>query len=70
MARTREFDTEAAVERAMRVFWCKGYEATSISDLVEATGVQRGSLYAAFGSKQGLYHAALDRYGSSSERHC
>jgi TetR/AcrR family transcriptional repressor of nem operon len=62
MARTREFDTEAAVERAMRVFWCKGYEATSISDLVEATGVQRGSLYAAFGSKQGLYHAALDRY--------
>ena len=52
MARTREFDTDAAVARAMDVFWCKGYEATSIADLVEATGVQRGSLYAAFGSKQ------------------
>ncbi|HZG95137.1 MAG TPA: TetR/AcrR family transcriptional regulator [Mycobacteriales bacterium] len=62
MARTREFDTDAAVARAMDVFWCKGYEATSIADLVEATGVQRGSLYAAFGSKQGLYYAALDRY--------
>jgi TetR/AcrR family transcriptional repressor of nem operon len=62
VARTREFDTDAAVARAMDVFWCKGYEATSITDLVEATGVQRGSLYAAFGSKQGLYHAALDRY--------
>jgi TetR/AcrR family transcriptional repressor of nem operon len=62
MARVREFDTEAAVEAAMQVFWCRGYEATSVQDLVDATGVGRGSLYAAFGSKEGLYLAALDRY--------
>lgn len=62
MARTREFDTDAAVDAAMRLFWCRGYEATSVQDLVTATGVQRGSLYAAFGSKEGLYLAALDRY--------
>ncbi|WP_214317237.1 TetR/AcrR family transcriptional regulator [Nonomuraea sediminis] len=66
MARTREFDTEAAVEAAMGVFWRKGYAATSIHDLVEATGVGRGSLYAAFGSKQGLYEAALTRYAERS----
>ncbi|WP_084957884.1 TetR/AcrR family transcriptional regulator [Thermoactinospora rubra] len=66
MARTREFDTDAAVERAMEVFWRKGYAATSIQDLVEATGVGRGSLYAAFGSKDGLYEAALERYARQS----
>lgn len=62
MARTREFDTEAAVERAMDLFWSRGFAATSVQDLVDATGVGRGSLYAAFGSKEGLYLAALDRY--------
>lgn len=62
MARTREFDTDAALARAMDVFWCHGFEGTSIQDVVEATGVQRGSLYAAFGSKEGLYLAVLDRY--------
>jgi TetR/AcrR family transcriptional repressor of nem operon len=62
MARTREFDTDRALERALQVFWCQGYEGTSIEDVVQATGVQRGSLYAAFGSKEGLYHAVLDRY--------
>lgn len=62
MARTREFDTDAAVHSAMQTFWCRGFEATSIQDLVDATGVGRGSLYAAFGSKEGLYLAALDRY--------
>ncbi|MGK5550071.1 TetR/AcrR family transcriptional regulator [Actinomadura kijaniata] len=66
MARTREFDTDAAVEAAMQVFWSRGYEATSIQDLVEATGVGRGSLYAAFGSKDGLYEAALARYAERS----
>ncbi|WP_433304511.1 TetR/AcrR family transcriptional regulator [Actinoplanes sp. CA-030573] len=68
MARTREFDTDAAVEQAMQLFWCRGFEATSIQDLVEATGVQRGSLYAAFGSKEGLYLAALDRYRQQLSR--
>ncbi|GAA3447574.1 TetR/AcrR family transcriptional regulator [Planomonospora venezuelensis] len=62
MARTREFDTDAVVDDAIGVFWRKGYAATSIQDLVEATGVGRGSLYAAFGSKDGLYEAALVRY--------
>ncbi|MEU4409357.1 TetR/AcrR family transcriptional regulator [Streptosporangium sp. NPDC023963] len=62
MARVREFDTEAALEAAMFVFRHKGYEGTSVQDLVDATGVGRGSLYAAFGSKEGLYQAVLDRY--------
>lgn len=62
MARTREFDTDAALAHAMEVFWCKGYDGTSIADVEGATGVMRGSLYAAFGSKDGLYHAVLDRY--------
>src|SRR5262245_45980338 len=62
MARTREFDTTAAVEAAMAAFRRTGFEGTSIQDLVAATGVGRGSLYAAFGSKEGLYLAALDLY--------
>ncbi|MEU4093623.1 TetR/AcrR family transcriptional regulator [Streptomyces sp. NPDC026673] len=62
MARVREFDTERAVEAAMNAFRRKGYEGTSIQDLVDATGVGRGSLYAAFGNKEGLYLAAMDRY--------
>jgi TetR/AcrR family transcriptional repressor of nem operon len=66
MARTREFDLDAAVEAAMRVFWRRGYAATSIQHLVEATGVGRGSLYAAFGSKDGLYEAALTRYAEAT----
>ncbi|MFC6882443.1 MULTISPECIES: TetR/AcrR family transcriptional regulator [Actinomadura] len=66
MARTREFDTGAAVAAAMEVFWDRGYEATSVRDLVAATGVGRGSLYAAFGSKDGLYEAALRLYADRS----
>ncbi|MBG0831242.1 TetR/AcrR family transcriptional regulator [Planomonospora sp. ID67723] len=66
MARTREFDTDAVVDAAIGVFWRKGYAATSIQDLVEATGIGRGSLYAAFGSKDGLYEAALARYAEQS----
>jgi TetR/AcrR family transcriptional regulator, transcriptional repressor for nem operon len=62
VARLREFDTDAAVQAAMTAFRRHGYEGTSIQDLVEATGVGRGSLYAAFGSKEGLYLAAIDRY--------
>ncbi|MET7990887.1 TetR family transcriptional regulator [Amycolatopsis sp. NPDC005232] len=62
VARTREFDTDAAIETAMSAFRRAGYAGTSIQDLVDATGVGRGSLYAAFGSKEGLYLAVLDRY--------
>ncbi|MFD1935661.1 MULTISPECIES: TetR/AcrR family transcriptional regulator [Nonomuraea] len=66
MARTREFDTDAVIDEAVGVFWRKGYAATSVQDLVEATGIGRGSLYAAFGSKEGLYEAALTRYAERS----
>lgn len=62
MARTKDFDPDSAVRRAMELFWCRGYEATSIQDLVDHTGVGRGSLYDTFGSKHGLYLCALDRY--------
>jgi TetR/AcrR family transcriptional repressor of nem operon len=62
VARRREFDHDVVLDRAMTVFWAKGYEATSIEALVARTGIQRGSLYGAFGSKQRLFLAALDRY--------
>ncbi|AUI57361.1 TetR/AcrR family transcriptional regulator [Amycolatopsis sp. BJA-103] len=62
MVRTREFDTEAAVSRAMELFWSRGYEATSVRDLTRHLGIGQGSLYAAFGDKEGLYQAALERY--------
>lgn len=62
MARPREFDPDAALELAMQAFWAKGFEATSLDDLCEATGLGRSSLYAAFGDKQTLYLNALARY--------
>ncbi|MEU7054342.1 TetR/AcrR family transcriptional regulator [Streptomyces eurythermus] len=62
MARTREFDTEAAVSRAMELFWTRGYEATSVRHLTQHLGIGQGSLYAAFGDKDGLYRAALEHY--------
>jgi TetR/AcrR family transcriptional repressor of nem operon len=66
MARPREFDVAAALDRAMQVFWAKGFEATSLDDLCEATGLGRSSLYAAFGDKHDLYLRALDRYEEAS----
>jgi TetR/AcrR family transcriptional repressor of nem operon len=62
MARPKEFDCETALDRALELFWARGYEATSVQDLVEATGVQRQSLYDTFGGKHELYLAALRRY--------
>ena len=62
--RPRGFDPEAALDVAMRLFWEKGYDATSISDLTEAMGIGAPSLYAAFGSKDELYQKALESYGS------
>jgi AcrR family transcriptional regulator len=62
--RPREFDADLALEQAMRLFWLKGYLGTSVSDLTEALGISRASLYAAFGSKDELFLAALGRYGS------
>ena len=60
--RPRSFDTGAAVERAMGVFWSRGYHATALPDLLRATRLSRGSLYAAFGDKHSLFLRALDRY--------
>jgi TetR/AcrR family transcriptional repressor of nem operon len=62
LARPREFDYEQVLDKAVETFWSKGYEATSIQDLVNATGLHRGSIYAAFGSKQELFLSVLDRY--------
>lgn len=64
MARPREFDYDHVLDKAVEAFWHKGYEATSIQDLVDATGLHRGSLYGAFGSKQELFLTVLDRYNS------
>lgn len=60
--RPREFDVDAAIEKAMHVFWSMGYQGTSLPDLLEATNLSRGSLYAAFGDKHGVFLLALDRY--------
>lgn len=62
MARTREFDTDAAIDAMAKQFWADGYEATGIADLVEATGVGRQSLYGAFGSKKDMLLLAVDSY--------
>ncbi|MFI7641347.1 TetR/AcrR family transcriptional regulator [Nonomuraea sp. NPDC049400] len=65
MGRPREFSDEAVVDAAMAVFWEKGYEATSTQDLCERTGLGRGSLYNAFGSKHRLYEEAIRRYAET-----
>jgi len=63
MAGVKQFDRSEVLERAMAQFWKRGYEATSIQDLVEATGINRGSIYGTFGDKKGLFLAVLDYYG-------
>jgi TetR/AcrR family transcriptional repressor of nem operon len=67
MARTKEFDPDATLRAAMDLFWRKGYEATSMQDLVDHLGIGRGSIYATFGSKHELYLLALDRYAERSD---
>jgi AcrR family transcriptional regulator len=63
MARPRSFDKDKALDVALKVFWRKGYEGASLSDLTKAMGINRPSLYAAFGSKEDLFSKVLDRYG-------
>ena len=62
MARPRGFDELEVLENLMKVFWDKGYEATSMQDLVKASGLLKGSLYGAFGDKQTIYLTALKHY--------
>jgi TetR/AcrR family transcriptional repressor of nem operon len=62
MARPRQFEEIQVIEKLMKVFWDKGYEATSMQDLVAASGLHKGSLYGAFGDKQALYLTALKHY--------
>jgi TetR/AcrR family transcriptional repressor of nem operon len=62
VARTKEFDTDEALEAAMRLFWRDGFEGTSTGALLGELGIARASLYATFGSKRELYLAALDRF--------
>src|SRR6202022_4831133 len=60
--RPRAFDADEALDRALDVFWRQGYEGTTLSDLTAALGINRPSLYAAFGSKEELFRRALERY--------
>ncbi|MFB6838596.1 TetR/AcrR family transcriptional regulator [Streptomyces sp. NPDC056361] len=62
MARTKEFDPDAALQAALELFWARGYEATTMSDLVEHLGIGRASIYATFGNKHELYLKTMDRY--------
>jgi AcrR family transcriptional regulator len=62
LGRPRAFDPNAALDRAMHVFWAKGYEGASLSNLTRAMGINRPSLYAAFGNKLQLFRKVLDRY--------
>ncbi|MCU1322219.1 MAG: regulatory protein TetR [Acidobacteriaceae bacterium] len=62
MGRPREFDEETALDAAMKLFWDKGYEGTSMADLTKAMGLSPSSIYAAFGDKKALFQRAADKY--------
>lgn len=62
MARPRSFDADKALDAATALFWERGYDGAGLSDLLDVMGIQRGSLYKAWGSKKGLFLACLDRY--------
>lgn len=62
MGRNREFDVDQALDAALCVFWRKGYEGVSYTDLTQATGVERPALYSAFGNKEALFRRVLARY--------
>lgn len=71
VGRPREFDVDKALDQALQVFWLKGYEGASLSDLTEAMGITRPSLYAAFGNKETLFRKAVDRYqGWAKDAQC
>jgi AcrR family transcriptional regulator len=60
--RTRQFDVDQALDRALEVFWARGYEGATLPELTQAMGINRPSLYATFGNKEQLFRKALDRY--------
>jgi TetR/AcrR family transcriptional regulator, transcriptional repressor for nem operon len=62
MPKTKQFDEAAVLEKARNVFWKKGYNGTSMDELVKATGLSRSSIYDSFGDKHGLYMKALQHY--------
>lgn len=64
----KQFDVDETLTRAMEAFWSHGYEATSMQDLVQCTGVNRASLYATYGDKRALFLAALHRYDAKVRR--
>lgn len=67
MARPRNFEETDVLDRALNVFWCRGYEATSVQDLVEGLGLNRASLYGTYGDKAALFRQVLDRYRQSAQ---
>ena len=64
----KTFDTNIAIDRATQVFWAKGYESTSLADLLKATQINKGSFYNAFGSKKSLFTQSLTKYDKESRR--
>jgi AcrR family transcriptional regulator len=66
MGRPRQFDADEALDRAVQVFWRQGYEGAALSDLTEAMGINRPSMYAAFGNKEELFRKAFQRYNDST----
>ena len=68
MGRHRQFDVDKALDAALCVFWRKGYEGASYTDLTEAAGVERPALYSAFGNKEALFRRALERYYEQHQR--
>ena len=69
MPRPREFNQNDVLDSALQVFWRRGYDGTTIRDLVSATGLQSGSLYGAFDSKRGLFQYSLARYENRIDHH-
>lgn len=69
MGRPRGFDEDAALEAAMRLFWEKSYEGATMADLTKAMGINRSSMYAAFGDKESLFHRVMERYREGRMSH-
>lgn len=67
--RPRDFDADEALEKAMRVFWSRGFEGATLEDLTGAMGISRPSMYAAFGNKEAIFRKAMERYAAGPARH-